>query len=76
MSIVVRRNRIASRLAWLLISGVLIASVVGCAATAVDDTSIAPDLHETVIKVPVDEGRARATSSLPRTCRMAPDPFH
>lgn len=58
MSIVVRRNRnrIAIRLCHVLISGALIASVVGCAATAVDDTSIAPDLHETVVKVPVDEG--------------------
>lgn len=75
MSIVVRRNRIAIRLCRVLISGALIASVVGCAATAVDDTSIAPDLHETVVNVPVDEGRARATSSPPRTCPTAPDPF-
>ncbi|WP_325088539.1 alpha/beta hydrolase family protein [Burkholderia contaminans] len=75
MSIVVRRNRIASRLAWLLISGVLIASVVGCAATAVDDTSIAPDLHETVIKVPVDEGAS--TRDIVATTYMpdGPGPF-
>ncbi|HHX4648148.1 TPA: alpha/beta hydrolase family protein, partial [Burkholderia contaminans] len=77
MSIVVRRNRnrIAIRLCHVLISGALIASVVGCAATAVDDTSIAPDLHETVVKVPVDEGAG--TRDIVATTYMpdGPGPF-
>ncbi|WP_164462924.1 MULTISPECIES: S9 family peptidase [Burkholderia cepacia complex] len=75
MSIVVRRNRVAIRLCRVLISGALIASVVGCAATAVEDTSIAPDLHETVVKVPVDEGAS--TRDIVATTYMpdGPGPF-
>ncbi|CAB3773486.1 MULTISPECIES: alpha/beta hydrolase family protein [Burkholderia] len=55
MSIAVRRSRIAARLCGWLVSGALVVFVAGCASTATEDTSIAADLHETVVRVPLGE---------------------
>jgi dienelactone hydrolase len=50
------RNWIFVHLQRLLMSGALAVSLVGCAGIAKDEPPSATDLHETIVKVPVDEG--------------------
>jgi dienelactone hydrolase len=49
------RNRFLARLIKLTISGVVITSVLSVARAADDSEPVATDLHETVVKVPVNE---------------------
>ncbi|MBB3257334.1 dienelactone hydrolase [Paraburkholderia bannensis] len=50
------RNRVFVHLQRFLMSGALVASLMGCAGTAKEEPPAATDLHETIVKVPVDEG--------------------
>jgi dienelactone hydrolase len=61
------RKRVFAHLQRLLMSGALVASLVGCAGITKEEPPSATDLHETIVKVPVDEGN--------HTRDIGPGPF-
>ncbi|WP_241303390.1 alpha/beta hydrolase family protein [Burkholderia stabilis] len=56
MGTTVRRKQRVVHLRRLLTIGAVIASLSGCAMTASQDEPLAADLHETIVKIPVDAG--------------------